>query len=61
MTDMTCFLSSELTEMGLMAAVDPQFAERLLEALRRLATEPANEPASAAVGCPEESCRVTCP
>lgn len=61
MTDMTCFLSSEVTEMGLMAAADPQFAERLLEALRRLAADPTSEPAPAAVECPEESCRVTCP
>jgi hypothetical protein len=53
MTDMTAFLSSELTEMGLMAAADPQFAERLLEALRRLAAEPGSEPASAAAEGPE--------
>ena len=36
MSDTTPFLAAELTEMGLMAAADPQFAERLLEALRRL-------------------------
>ena len=59
MTDMTSFLSSELTEMGLMAAADPQFAERLLEALRRLAEEPGSEPASAAAERPEVL--VTCP
>src|SRR5215470_14037581 len=29
MTDTTSFLASELTELGLMAAADPHFAERL--------------------------------
>jgi len=33
---MTSFLSAELTEIGLAAAADPHFAERLIEALRRL-------------------------
>ncbi len=47
MTDTTSFLSAELTEMGLMAAVDPHFAERLLEALRRLPAERASEPPAA--------------
>ena len=36
MSDMTAFLSTELTEMGLMAAADPAFAERLVDALQRL-------------------------
>ena len=56
MTDITSFLSAELTEIGLLAAADPQFAERLLEALQRLPAEPASEPAPAAVGRPEEIC-----
>jgi len=59
MTDMTSFLSEELTEMGLMAAADPHFAERLLQALRRLSAERANVPASeceAATGLHEEVC-----
>ena len=48
MTNTTCsFLTAELTEPGLLAAVDPHFAERLLEALRRLPAErPGEEPAS---------------
>ena len=60
MTDITSFLSSELTEIGLVAAADPHFAERLLEALRRLPAERAGEePASAretAVGYPAALC-----
>jgi len=36
MSDITSFLSAELTEIGLAAAADPSFAERLVEALRRL-------------------------
>jgi hypothetical protein len=44
MTDTTCsFLPAELTELGLLAAVDPHFAERLLEALRRLPAERPSE------------------
>jgi hypothetical protein len=46
MTDITSFLSAELTEIGLAAAADPQFAERLIEALRGLAAERVREPAS---------------
>jgi len=46
MTDTTSFLASELTELGLMAAADPHFAERLLEALQRLPAEGAGEPGS---------------
>jgi len=46
MSEITSFLSAELTEIGLMAAVDPHFAERLLEALRRLPAERAGEPAA---------------
>ena len=59
MTDITSFLSAELTEIGLLAAADPHFAERLLEALRRLPAERASEPASAhetTRGRPEELC-----
>ena len=44
MTDTTSFLAAELTEIGLMAAADPHFAERLLEALQRLPAEGASEP-----------------
>ncbi len=58
MTDVTSFLPAELTEIGLVAAADPQFAERLIEALRRL-PDPAAEPPSAcetARGLPEELC-----
>jgi hypothetical protein len=47
MSDTTSFLAAELTEMGLMAAADPHFAERLLEALRRLNAEQASDPESA--------------
>jgi len=47
MSDTTPFLSAELTEMGLMAAADPHFAERLLEALRRLNAEQASDAGSA--------------
>ena len=47
MADTTSFLAAELTELGLMAAADPHFAERLLEALQRLAAERPNEAASA--------------
>jgi len=47
MTEFTSFLPAELTEIGLLAAADPHFAERLLEALRRLPAEPAGEPAAA--------------
>ena len=36
MSDPTFFLAAEFTEIGLAAAADPQIAERLLEALRRL-------------------------
>jgi hypothetical protein len=59
MTDITSFLSAELTEIGLVAAADPHFAERLLEALQRLPAERASEPASAretTPGRPEELC-----
>jgi hypothetical protein len=43
----TSFLSTELTEIGLVAAADPHFAERLLDALQRLPAERASVPASA--------------
>jgi hypothetical protein len=56
MTDITSFLSAELTEIGLLAAADPHFAERLIEALQRLPAEPASEAAPAAVARPEEIC-----
>jgi hypothetical protein len=56
MTDITSFLPAELTEIGLLAAADPDFAERLLEALQRLPAEPASEPAPAAIARPEEIC-----
>jgi hypothetical protein len=59
MTDITSFLSAELTEIGLIAAADPHFAERLLEALQRPPAERASEPASAheiARGSLEETC-----
>ena len=46
MTDITSFLSAELTEIGLVAAADPHFAERLLEALQRLPAEGAGAPES---------------
>jgi hypothetical protein len=36
MSDTTFFLAAEFTEIGLAAAADPQVAERLIEALRRL-------------------------
>ena len=59
MTDITSFLSAELTEIGLVAAADPHFAERLLEALQRLPAERVSEPAAAREtirGRPEELC-----
>jgi len=59
MTDITSFLSAELTEIGLLAAADPQFAERLLQALQRLPAQPLSEPASATAERPEVL--VTCP
>jgi hypothetical protein len=40
MSDTTFFLAAEFTEIGLAAAADPQIAERLLEALRRLPPAP---------------------
>ncbi|MGN6454226.1 MAG: hypothetical protein ACTHL7_14325 [Steroidobacteraceae bacterium] len=39
MTDITSFLAAEFTEIGLAAAADPHFAERFIEALRRLPRE----------------------
>jgi hypothetical protein len=39
MTDITSFLAAEFTEIELAAAADPHFAERLVEALRRLPRE----------------------
>jgi hypothetical protein len=39
MTDITSFLAAEFTEIGLAAAADPHFAERLIEALRQLPAE----------------------
>jgi len=42
----TSFLSAELTEIGLVAAADPHFAERLLDALQRLPAERVRVPAS---------------
>jgi hypothetical protein len=45
MTDTPSFLAAELTELGLMAAADPGFAERLLAALQRLPAEGASETA----------------
>ena len=59
MSDTTSFLATELTEMGLMAAADPHFAERLLEALRRLSAERGSEAESARApngACPLEVC-----
>jgi len=38
MADFTSFLAAEFTEIGLAAAADPHFAERFIEALRRLPT-----------------------
>jgi len=49
MTDITFLLSAELTEIGLMAAADPHFAERLIEALRRLPEHAAGVCVSATV------------
>jgi hypothetical protein len=39
MTDISSFLAAEFTEIGLAAAADPHFAERLIEALRQLPAE----------------------
>jgi hypothetical protein len=47
MSDNTFFLPVELVEMGLMAAADPAFAERLVAALEQLPkAEPAKAPAN---------------
>jgi hypothetical protein len=43
MSESTCFLPPEFADMGLMALADPSFAERLVEALRRLPPVPAHE------------------
>jgi len=56
MADITSFLSAELTEIGLVAAADPHFAERLLEALQRLPAEPASAPPSATPPTDVEEC-----
>jgi hypothetical protein len=44
MSESTRFLPPEFADMGLMALADPAFAERLVEALRRLPPVPAHEP-----------------
>jgi len=49
MTDITFLLSAELTEIGLMAAADPHFAERLIEALQRWPEHAAGAVASTTV------------
>jgi hypothetical protein len=36
MSDVTFFLPAEMIEMGLIAAADPSFAERLIGALEQL-------------------------
>ena len=54
MTDITSFLASEFTEIGLAAAADPHFAEHLIEALRRL--PPARTEAEALAVDPEVPC-----
>ena len=55
MTDITSFLAAEFTEIGLAAAADPHFAERLIEALRRLPPESDTE-AEAGAMRPEVLC-----
>jgi hypothetical protein len=42
MSESTCFLPPELADMGLMALADPTFAQRLIDALRRLPAVPAD-------------------
>jgi hypothetical protein len=54
MTDITSFLAAEFTEIGLAAAADPHFAERLIEALRRL--PPERDEAGALAVHPEALC-----
>jgi hypothetical protein len=54
MTDTTYFLAAEFTEIGLAAAADPHFADRLIEALRRLPSQRAK--AEALDVHPEELC-----
>jgi len=56
MADTTSFLSAELAEIGLVAAADPHFAERLLEALQRLPAERVSEPAPATGGTDAGEC-----
>ena len=53
MTDITSFLAAEFTEIGLAAAADPHFAERLIEALRQLPSERDTE--TEALGIPPEA------
>jgi hypothetical protein len=54
MGDTTFFLAAEFTEIGLAAAADPHFAERLIEALRGL--PPAGTEAEARAVPPEKLC-----
>jgi hypothetical protein len=47
MSDSTFFLPAELVEMGLMAAADPAFAERMVTALQQLPkADPTKAPAN---------------
>lgn len=43
MSESTSFLPPELADIGLMAFADPTFAQRLVDALRRLPAVPADE------------------
>ena len=51
MSDVTFFLPAEMIEMGLAAAADPAFAERLIDALRQL---PDAAPANSSGNCERE-------
>jgi len=51
MSDVTFFLPAEMIEMGLVAAADPAFAERLILALRQL---PDAAPTNSSGNCERE-------
>ena len=57
MADITSFLSAELAEIGLVAAADPHFAQRLLEALQRLPAQRASAAPCATLPTDATECR----
>ena len=49
MSDFTSFLCEELTDLGLLAAADPHFAEQLFNALRALPADPVDASSSGVI------------